>query len=168
MSSKSSDKFKFLHWNSRSVLQRFQDLEKQSANYDCLAISETWLKPQLSFMIKGFDTVRRDRITGRGGGVAILISHSLRYREIPLLEDCGNRVEACAVEILFTNENLILVVCYRPPQNGHISDNDWTKFFSQFNNGNNKHIFVGDFNAHSPLWGSSYTCSVGNSLSQQL
>ncbi|XP_024879367.1 uncharacterized protein LOC112459488, partial [Temnothorax curvispinosus] len=94
---------------------RFQELERQSTLFDCAAISETWLKPQFNFMLRGFDTVRRDRVIGRGGGVAILVSHALKYREISVLEDCA-----------------------------------------------------GDFNSHSPVWGSSFLCQSGRLLSSAI
>ncbi|XP_024873094.1 uncharacterized protein LOC112455426 [Temnothorax curvispinosus] len=109
------DKFRLIHWNAHSLLQRFQELERQSTLFDCAAISETWLKPQFNFMLRGFDTVRRDRVIGRGGGVAILVSHALKYREISVLEDCA-----------------------------------------------------GDFNSHSPVWGSSFLCQSGRLLSSAI
>lgn len=49
---------------------------------DVLCIQETWPKPQLDFIIKGYIAVRRDRKSGRGGGVATFIQNGMRYKII--------------------------------------------------------------------------------------
>lgn len=107
--------FNFIQWNARSILYRFHDLEMQSSFYKAFVISETWLTEQNTFLLKGFDTVRQDQINGRGGGVAILISHLLTYREIRPVQDCSGKLEVYAVEIFLAGGSLILVACYRPP-----------------------------------------------------
>lgn len=67
----------------------------------------------------------------RGGGFAILINHVMSYR-IKRVLDCRGKIEACVVEILLAGESIILVACYKPPNLGSISDEEWLRFFNQF------------------------------------
>ena len=42
-----------------------------------MALNETFLNKKLNFRIIGYNTIRNDRSTGQGGGVAFLVKHSL-------------------------------------------------------------------------------------------
>lgn len=155
--------FKLIQWNARSLMLRFQDLEKHSLSYDCFAISETWLLQSQIFLLKGFDIIRQDRVGRRGGGVALLINHKFRYKEIAVQENCNGKLEVCAAEIIFHGESLFLISCYRPPNSGRISVEEWLRFFTQFNPQRGI-IFAGNFNAHNIQWGSASTCPIGDNL----
>ena len=65
-----------LQWNARSLIVNGQEFKKYiddlSERPNVLCIQETWLKPELDFIIKGYTAIRRDRKSGRGGGVAIV------------------------------------------------------------------------------------------------
>lgn len=51
---------KIVQWNAKSILLRYDKLVKQST-CNLFIISETWLSTR-NFIIRGFDTVREDRI----------------------------------------------------------------------------------------------------------
>lgn len=147
-----------VQWNAKSIIPRLPEISKYCDLFNVFLISETWLTPNKSFWLKGFDTVRRDRVDRRGGGVMILVYNKLKYKTIPMVFECGGKIEACAIEVFVENEPVVLVSCYHPPGADHISVQEWIQFFPQFSG---KVIFGGDFNAHNEVWGSSSTCRVG-------
>lgn len=154
-----------VQWNAKSIIPRLPEISKYCDLFNVFLISETWLTPNKSFWLKGFDTVRRDRVDRRGGGVMILVYNKLKYKTIPMIFECGGKIEACAIEVFVENEPVVLVSCYRPPGADHISVQEWIQFFPQFSG---KVIFGGDFNAHNEVWGSSSTCRVGGEVREAL
>lgn len=132
---------------------------------DICLISETWLKPMDNFFLHGFDVVRNDRLDCRGGGVAIFIRNSVKYRRIPLTQDCDGGMEACAIEVFLDSESLSIVSCYYPPSQGSTDTESWRRFFSQLPG---KSFFGGDFNAHHMVWGDSHNCPNGNHIVESL
>lgn len=156
------NQIRILQWNAKSILLRYNDLLKQSTLYNVFNISETWLLPRNKFCIKRFDTIRADRGLRRGGGVALLINQAFKYRKLDNIYNCNGKIEACAIEIFLSNETIVMVACYRPPDMPVIEVAEWLQFFNQF--GNLKVILGGDFNAHNPSWGSSHLCRHGEAL----
>lgn len=61
-----------LQWNARSLIANGQDFKQfiysRKEKPDLLCIQESWLKPNLDFIIKGYVAIRRDRKEGVGGG----------------------------------------------------------------------------------------------------
>lgn len=63
--------FYVLQWNARSLVangqefKRFVDAFKERP--DVLCVQETWLRPNLHFVIPGYEILRADR-DNRGGG----------------------------------------------------------------------------------------------------
>lgn len=119
---------RLVEWNARSILSRYNELLSHSTKLNFFLISETWLQPQNDFIIKRFDTVRKDRDKRQGGGVMILINHKYKYREITGILDCGGKIEACGVEVFHHGELIFLVSCYRPPNSVVISEEEWKSF----------------------------------------
>ena len=66
--------FIVLQWNEWNL--------KDKPNVLC--VQETWLKPQLDFVVKGFTAVRKDRRweTGRGGAVATFIQTGMSNKVV--------------------------------------------------------------------------------------
>lgn len=51
-----------MQWNTKSIRSKVLELSRNYNNVDFILVSETWLKPPNNlFLVKGFDTVRRDR-----------------------------------------------------------------------------------------------------------
>ena len=66
-------------------------------------------------MIPGCTVYRRDRISGRGGGVLVYISHSCRSWRRLDLEQSSVDLEAIWIELRLTSHSMLLCVVYRPP-----------------------------------------------------
>ena len=61
-----------LQWNARSLIANGQEFKGfiQDLSYkpDVICVQESWLKRSLDFVIKGYSSIRRDRVEGNGGG----------------------------------------------------------------------------------------------------
>lgn len=61
-----------LQSNARSLIANGQEFKKYVDNLgekpDVMHLQEPWLKPLMDFIIKGYEAVRRDRRSGKGGG----------------------------------------------------------------------------------------------------
>jgi len=77
-----------IHWNARSLVANGQEfkqvIEEMLQKPDVICIQETWLRPNLDFLIQGYVGVHRDRSTGGGGGCATFIKLGLPYRTLGL------------------------------------------------------------------------------------
>ena len=68
--------------NARSLTNKVNELEVLKASYraDLIFVTETWLAdtvPDGIVNVSGLNIVRRDRLCGRGGGVAIYVNHDI-------------------------------------------------------------------------------------------
>lgn len=107
-----------------------------------------------------------------GGGVAIAIRKSLKYRVLTLTDALWKIAdfEIVAVEIfLGGDKKLIVVSVYRAP-NFRTGISVWNVLFKELSElSKNNHIFLGgDFNAQSPVWGSNSWNSSGRALNDCL
>lgn len=161
---KVTDCLSILQWNARSVLSKFHKLSGRCNEFNVMLISEFWLRPNNTFILRGFDTVRKDRNGQSRGGVLILINRLLKYRRVNQIYE--GKIEVCGIEIFWRREPLILLSCYRPPHSQRITKLEWHSFFTQFDN--KKVVFGGDFNVHSVMWGSSFSCPSGQDLWEAL
>lgn len=50
--------------------------------FDILVLSEIWLFGEKNLKLKNFDTVKCNRFNKRGGGVAVLVRHGFKYRDV--------------------------------------------------------------------------------------
>lgn len=55
--------------NGQKLKGFIKDFKKKP---EIICVQETWLKPGLEFVMKGYDSIRRDSREGRGGGCLIL------------------------------------------------------------------------------------------------
>lgn len=73
-----------IHWNARSLIANGQEFNKFIDDLvekpNVIYIQETWIKPQLDFIIKGYNVVTTDREPGRVGGVATFIQSGMKYQ----------------------------------------------------------------------------------------
>nr|XP_012216460.1 PREDICTED: uncharacterized protein LOC105668589 [Linepithema humile] len=144
-------------WNCQSILRKKLELETRIQDFQIVALSETWLTKEDRFLIKNFDTIRKDH-TGRvGGGIALLVKKPIQYQVLNNLNDLGGKLEVCGARIFFNNGQLNIISLYNPPASC-ISAYEWSSFFSQFQGDS---VYLGDYNAHHPSWGNNYSCPVG-------
>jgi ribonuclease HI len=134
-----------LQWNSRSAVSNKISLFNllNSFSISVAAISETWFKPDLVFRLGGYSCVRCDRSDG-GGGCAIFVKNSIPFQRIPVTPP-DNLTQVCAVRI---NE-ITFVSSYSSPHS--IFDYTWWSNLCSFLP--QPILIMGDFNAHSTLWG---------------
>ena len=83
--------------NCRSIRNKIPDLHQviDQTKPDIIACTETWLKPEISSSeifpdSLGYNIIRDDRLSGKGGGVLLAISKHLTCEEQPELKsDCN-------------------------------------------------------------------------------
>ena len=137
-------------------LPRYQVKRKELELYlnentiDIIALNETFLNKKVNFKIQGYDTIRNDRSTGLGGGVAFLVKHGLvvnkefRTADFNIITDN----EALAINLeLSCNQNLTLATIYCPNGKPNFS------LFQTINNLSDNVMFVGDFNSKLETFG---------------
>lgn len=113
--------FKLLQRNAKSILPKRNEFLYYIADFNIVLVSETWLTPSRSFVVGGFDSIRKDRVGRSGGGVMIMIKHDIKYRTVDLTHDCNSKLEVCAVELLTNSKPICIVSCYRPPSRNYIN-----------------------------------------------
>ena len=73
-----------LQWNARSLIANGQEFKGYIDNLiekpNVICVQETWLKPQMDFTVKGYIAVRKDRESGKGGGVATFIQNGMCHK----------------------------------------------------------------------------------------
>lgn len=157
---------KILQWNCRSVLSKVSVLSKYIYDFDICLLSETWLIPKNKLYFKNYDIIRVDRSNNnkKGGGVAIIIKNKFKYKVRKQLWNCKDKLEVVAIDIYrCNNEPMTIASCYRPPNNDLITNEEWCRFFKQFQR---SFLITGDFNAHHYSWSDLSSCSHGNNLYQ--
>ncbi|CAG2184386.1 unnamed protein product [Mytilus edulis] len=104
-------------FSNRTKLDEIEFVLCNELQYDVICISETWLKPDISFediKIDNYNTYRRDRADGFGyGGVAIYVSdrlYSMRRQELEI-----QGLEFLCIEVKTKDKSILVSVCYRPP-----------------------------------------------------
>ena len=139
-------------WNCQGVRSKRKELELylNENSIDIIAFNETFLNKKVNFKIQGYDTIRNDRSTGSGGGVAFLVKHGLvvnkefRNADFNIITDN----EALAINLeLSNNQNLTLATIYCPKGKPNLS------LFQTICNLSDNVMFVGDFNSKSEAFG---------------
>jgi exonuclease III len=152
-----------LSWNCHGFRQHISDIKDLINLYNpaCIALQETFLQENVSAKLRNFTSFRKDYVHGEraSGGVALLTSHDYPTHPINLNTD----LQAVAVQI---HIHSLITICniYLPP-NKSINQNSLNNIINQLPS---PFIIVGDFNGHSPLWGSPNTNSRGEQIEQFL
>nr|CAH7714757.1 unnamed protein product [Callosobruchus chinensis] len=137
-----------IQWNCNGCTSHINELRIMLREHDpfCVALQETHFKPGHNFSLRGFNIFRKDVIPDRRarGGVALLLKHNVIALEVNL----NTCLQAVAVRI---ESPIIATLCslYLPDGTWHVDQlhNLITLLPPPI-------ILMGDFNAHSPLWGS--------------
>jgi len=152
-----SNNFSLYHVNLRSIPNNIDKLtyflEEINLRFNIIAISETWLQEHNTslYNLRGYNheySIRDKRI---GGGVSLFISKSIEYKtRSDLVIDIVD-VNTLVIEIpkreFQTKHNILVVVCYRPPnvqQSDFIENLD--KFLDLVHRENSYVYFTGDTN----------------------
>ena len=145
-----------LQWNARSLLANGQEfkhfIKEMTEKPDVMCVQETWLKPNLDFVVHGYTVIRKDRSQGGGGGCATFIKQDIPYR---LLEK-GEDQEYIVVEIWEREEKVVIINYYNPCK--RLVLDSLVRIKGQ---DRNKVIWCADFNAHNTVWGGLQTDTNG-------
>lgn len=158
------------NWNAHSVLNKKPEIESMLHihNLDILIITETWLTKRVPvWQFRGYLTFRQDRQSDRpGSGVLILVRNNLLVSPIRVPIQIQKYFDCICVNIATNQFNLQFVGVYAPP-NIRIPAIQWSNLISCCSL-STPIILVGDFNAHSLTWGSSYHNARGKDLDQAI
>ena len=151
-----------MQWNIESYRTKFSELKVLLREQTplCICLQETRITSMNTYAPTGYDIVHSPAcpIDGHVRGVAIMISNMIQYKEIILRTD----LQAVAVRINIPKAYTICSI-YLP--HTQISKQDITVLLDQLTP---PFIILGDFNAHSPMWGSSTTSGRGRMISEIL
>ena len=145
-----------LQWNCRGLRSRREEIEILITKYTpaVLCIQETMLKAnnQQQQSFKSYSAYYSSTDNG-SGGVGILVKNTHLHRKLPLVSN----LQAIAVSVTIGKKAYSICSVYIPPcYNLQLQDLDDIK-----NQLPGPVIFMGDFNAHNPFWGCSYTNTKG-------
>ena len=171
MDNPSNENLKFLFWNSRSIVNKKEELQKIAENLDIFVCVESWLTDKTpaakNFHISGFKTFRKDRETSsQGGGILALIRNNLAFVELPNINCSDKLVELAGFKITNVHPSLNIVICYRPPDYT-LSQAVWDEIFKNTNT-SEPIIFMGDFNSHHMFWNCQKNDTDGERLLSSL
>lgn len=152
-----------LQWNARSLIANGQDFKQfirsRREKPDVICIQESWLKPNLDFIIYGYVSVRQDRENGGGGGCITFIRQGIPHRVLGI----GKEQEYVVVETWGERKRIVVINYYNPCRKLDI--NNLEEIEGQ---DNNNIVWCGDFNAHNALWGSEKMDSNGQVIEELL
>jgi hypothetical protein len=106
-----------IHINAQSIRYKLNELEVESEDADLIAISESWLEPNIKsedIAIPSFHPpIRKDRPTDAHGGVAIFCreNHIIKHR--PDLDTLN--LEIVWAELNLKGRQVLVAAAYRPP-----------------------------------------------------
>lgn len=144
------DKNVVLQWNCNGLYSHIEELKLIiSENRPLIiCIQETLLKQNQHFYLSGYSIYRTDgeSLNRARGGVLICVRNDIHSEEV-IINNC--HLELVCVKVYYPVE---LTICnfYLPPDLSihlNILDNVKQQLAGHI-------IFLGDFNAHNPLWGS--------------
>lgn len=141
----------------------------QQHQIDIAFITETFLRPGDSFYLPDHSITRLDRISPqKGGGVAIAIRRSLKYKMLPDFR--LSFVEAVGVELESPDGPITIIAMYCPAQCKD-SDGSTVRFkndIHKLTRRRGQFVLAGDLNARHSLWGNSRNNKNGIVLAEDL
>ncbi|KAG5874074.1 hypothetical protein JTB14_033423 [Gonioctena quinquepunctata] len=147
-----------IQWNCNGLQLHLPEIQliKSRCNPTAFILQETHLRPEQSFRLRGFTSFRKDlNPDGRAkGGVAIFLRDSIHAQEIRI----NTRLQAVAIQI-HSPRKLTLCSIYLPDY--HWNMQEIQNILHQLPE---PALIMGDFNAHSPLWGSETRDSRGRRI----
>lgn len=157
-----------MYWNCQGIRSKSQELlcYLRNNNVDIICLCETFLKPGNRFDLPGYTCVRNDRLSGRLGGLMILIKIGLKHNIIN--SPTTNLIECQGIEVIGDSDTKLLIFNVYLP--GGSSDSLINQHFSRdietLTNCNNAYVIAGDFNARHMNWNCTSNNVAGNLLSQ--
>ena len=154
-----------LQWNIRGIKANLNELRilNQTYNFAAVCLQETKLvDPEDTLSIKGYTPHHVTSVGpagGPAGGVTILVRRGILASKVRL----NTNLQAVAVRVTL-NKPITLCSLYIPPHQ-IISRETLQDLVEQLPS---PFLLLGDFNAHNPIWGSSFTNNRGNIVERVL
>lgn len=158
-----------VNWNGRSIHSKqmeFFDFAERH-NIDVAIVTETWLRPNVSFLHPNFCCIRLDRPTsddvGRGGGVLIAVRKGLKFKQVNVATKV---IEATGISITAGANQIHFIAAYFPGARRC----DWSQFRRDIRtmvNRSDPFFVVGDFNARHRFWNCAKSNKAGTILHQE-
>ena len=146
-----------LQWNVRGLLRNLDDIQELIHEHSpkVLCVQETHLKTKHTNFLRHHVIFRKDRdeATASSGGVAIIIDKSVACQGLHM----QTSLEAVAVRAVILNKLITICSLYIPPHH-QLHKHEFQSLMDQLPE---PYIVLGDFNAHSPLWGDSRSDARG-------
>ena len=110
--------------HSKHILSQYSKLDEihlslvSDHNFDVIALTETWLNANHTdnaIAIDDYFCFRKDRITGRGGGIAVYIRDNIPAIQRLDLEQGILSCEIMWLELKYGTFKILFGTCYRPP-----------------------------------------------------
>ncbi|KAI5738982.1 hypothetical protein M8J77_013456 [Diaphorina citri] len=154
-----------LQWNINGIKTHLNDLKikVKDTNPKVIAIQESHLKTEENFEFNGYVSVRKDYDGGQQacGGVTILIRKNLHFEYLNI----QSPLQVVASVIYFYPAYPISICSVYIPNDVTPQKEDLLYIINQLPR---PFIICGDFNAHSPQWGSTTSNIRGKALEQIL
>src|SRR5215469_5775475 len=146
-----------LQWNCRGIRANLPELQLLIKNFSpmALCLSETMLADNNIKIDNNYHSHFKNVTSANGrshGGVGILTHKSLAYSIITL----QTNLQAIAIRLTL-HKTVTICSIYLPPSNP-IDPNNLNALFQQLPS---PFLLLGDFNAHSPIWGCKHLDSRG-------
>ncbi|XP_053673790.1 uncharacterized protein LOC128724050 [Anopheles nili] len=153
-----AEQIKFATWNACSLRAKQLPLAEflRVNNIDVVMISETNLKPEVSFSLPNHNIIRLDRTgTVKGGGVAIAVRRNISHMPVQHLQTAV--IEAIATDVNTSSGVVRFVAVYCPRQCRPVdgAQQAFRKDISKICRTRARLIVGGDLNARHRSWGNS-------------
>ena len=143
---------------------------EESKIFPIIALTETWLKPHIQdaqIYIPGYEVIRSDRSSRKGGGVLLYLSDQLPPSNIQRFDDKYCEAIICTCE---TSKTIIGNV-YRPPNAEHSSYQNMMKFLQDYLSDYDDIeeydlMILGDFNLPNISWPGTFLTSGSPKMMQ--
>ena len=142
-----------IQWNCRGLRANFEEVKLLISSFSpsVICLQETFVKAADLFSIRGFQGYFSPASDSAAGGVAILIRDALSS---PV--SLSTSLQAVAVRV--TLHRPLTICCLYVPPSYRLHPQLLKDLIVQLPP---PFLLLGDFNAHSPLWGDVRTCSKG-------
>lgn len=139
-----------LYFNARSLSNKTKELQTLATDIDIIAVTETWLKPDIlnCELLPGndFSIHRQDRVGRNGGGVMLAVRNTILSIRRKDLESRNSEILACEIRLESKKKFLVLVL-YRPPNTDLDHMKEFKKSLHLATKAKFDHLVVcGDFN----------------------
>lgn len=159
-------KINVFFWNSRSIRGKIDETFDYLIDnkIDIAAFNETWLKPIDVLYHPEFKCYRNDRITGIGGGVAIIIRREIEHTLLPLNMNL-KIIEAIGIQVKTSRGLIDIFGVYFP---GTRVTSEKIEFYSsdieKLTTNLHPFFICGDLNSKHSHWNCNISYLAGNAL----